>query len=253
MKQYPQSLIDDTTDKAKKPSTRELISEGQGKFLYQSDKPDLVIQEFRTNGMEEGKKRTPPKAIDALRNRISSYLFEYLAGYHIPTHFVTKLSDTQMAVKRTEGIPLVVKVYNGGNEALAKRFGFKENTPLEFPIIEHYLVNAARTGPMVNEYHVYAFSIASPEEFKQINRLASKINAVLRGLCDRRQLMVTDLQLEFGRHKGQIILADELSPLTCHFVDLAAEDKSRRERFLPGGEKNGETLAELCDRLMLKV
>jgi len=76
---------------------------------------------------------------------------------------------------------------------------------------------------------------------------------VLRSLCARRQLGILSLQLEFGKADGQVFLADELTPQTCSFIDCAASSKAERERFLPTGKENIETLIELFDRLSLKV
>jgi len=246
-------MVETNSTKAAKNGKREFICERQGKNLYHSDKPDLIIQEFRSNGVDESKKRGKVRDCDILRNEISTYLFEYIEGFHIPTYFVGKLSDTEMMVKKSEIIPLSVKVYNTGNGVLSQRFGIAESEELEFPIIEHYARQSDNTDAWVNEYHIYAFNIASPEEYKQINRISSKVNAVLRGLCDRRQLTLTGMQLEFGRYKDQVLLCDELSPYTCYFIDPATNDKRRQDRFTPSHENAVESFAELFDRLTLKV
>jgi len=253
MKQPMQSLLEASTEEPARSAKGKLISERHGKLLYQSDKPDLSIQEFSTNGLEEGKKRSRSRDVNALRNEISCYLFEYLEGFRIPTHFVDGLSETEMLVRRMETIHLMIKIYNCATGVLTKRFGLKEGTPLEFPVMEHFYLPENRPAAWVNEYHVYAFGIAKAEEFKQINRAASKVNAVLRALCDRRQLMLADLQLEFGRLKGQVVLGDELSPTTCHFLDLAVSEKEGRDRFHPDQENAVSAFSELRDRLKLRV
>ena len=251
MKQRTLALHDDSSTKSLKSGKRELIIEGRGKNFYQSDKPDLIILEFKHKGATNGEKET--KELSALRSKISSYLFKYLDGFHIPTHFVNKISDTELLVKRLETIPLFVRVYNLASGTLVKRFGLKDGTGLNFPVVEHYQKNGEGGSAWVNEYHIYAFGIATPEEFKQINRIASKVNAVLRGLCDRRQLMLADLQLEFGRYKGQVVLGDELSPLTCRFWDSSPDQKNAKIRSL---QEQGDLLqlfTALSDRLELKV
>ena len=201
----------------------------------------------------KSKRESRSKEVSALRNHISSYLFKYLEGFRIPTHFVSKISDTEMLVRRLEIIPLTIRIYNASAGTIPKRFNVKEGTMLEFPVIEHYNKMNADQYSWVNESHMYAFGITTPEEFKQLNRIASKINAVLRGLCDRRQLMLAELQLEFGKYKDQIVVADELSPSTCRFWDYAVENKGDRNRFSPESEKVEESYATLRDRLELKV
>jgi phosphoribosylaminoimidazole-succinocarboxamide synthase len=253
MKQPMQSLLEVSMEEPARSAKGKLISERHGKLLFESDKPDLAIQEFSTNGLEEGKKRARSRDVNALRNEISCYLFEYLEGFRIPTHFVEGLSDTQMLVRRTETIHLMIKIYNCATGLLTKRFGMKEGAPLEFPVMEHFYLPENRPAAWVNEYHVYAFGIVKAEEFKQINRAASKVNAVLRALCDRRQLMLAELELEFGRLKGQVVLGNELSPSTCRFLDLAASEKEARDRFHPDQENAVAAFSELRDRLKSRV
>ena len=253
MKHQTHPPLAEASTKDVRPGKRALLYEGRVKNLYHSDKPEMIIQEFKSNGIIEGRKRTAAQQLAALKNEISSYLFEYLEGFHLPTHFVSKISETEMMVKRLAMIPLVVKIYNMGGGSLTKRLGLKEWEPLEFPIIEHYYRSDDTSISWVNEYHAYALGLTTPEEFKQINRLASKINAVLRGLCDRRQLMLADFQLEFGRCEGQIVVGDELSPSTCHFVDTTEENKNDRDRFIAEREGAEEMFAVLRDRLALRV
>jgi len=253
MKHQTQSLLDDSTTITEKFSKHELVCERQGKYLYQSDKPDLLIQEFVSGEIGEDKKISPARTIDALRNNISSYLFEYLDGFHIPTHYAGKISDVEMLIKRTDIIPLILKVYNSFNGPLMKRFNVKDSIQTDLPILEHYYDNGVRTNAWVNEYHVYALGIATPEEFKHINRIVSKVNAVLRGLCDRRNLALGELQLEFGRYKGQILLIDEISPLTCRFLDVLNGNKTKRDKFSLDHENSEAALMELSNRLMLKI
>lgn len=253
MKQESRSLLLDLPTKAGKPSKRELIGEGDGKSFYHSEKPDLIIQEFRSLQFEEKKKYSKAKDLSSLRNEISSYLFGYVEGFHIPTHFVSKLSSTAMVVRRAEMIPLNLRIYNSCPEPMLKRFGLLEGTSLDFPILEHFYRNGRRAPSWMNEYHMYALNIVTPDELIQINRLASKVNAVLRGLCDRRKLFIADLQLAFGRFKDQIILGDELSPVTCHFIDVANDGKREQDRFSPDQENSVEAFSELYQRLKLKA
>lgn len=212
-----------------------------------------MIQRFKVNGADEGKKRSRKISLPALKNNISAYLFEYLDGYHIPTHFIRKLSETESLVRKLEMIPLLIRVYNYATGPMARRFGRKEGAPLEFPIIEHYYTAGSQGLSWTNEYHLYAFGILTPDEFRQINRLSTKINAVLRSLCDRRKLNLIDIQLEFGRYNGQIYLGDELSPAVCHFWDALSEGRTQRERFSPDAENAEEAYAELLERLSMRA
>jgi phosphoribosylaminoimidazole-succinocarboxamide synthase len=46
-----------------------------------------------------------------------------------------------------------------------------------------------------------------------------------------RGLILVDFKLEFGLYKGQIILADEISPDTCRFWDSQTREKLDKDRF----------------------
>lgn len=251
MKIPAQGIAEEAGPKPLKSGKRELFCERQGKSFYHTEKSDLLLQEIRSNGFASAKKKAKTRDVATLRNEISAYLLEYVEGFHIPTYFVSKVSPTGMTVKRSEAIPLSVRIYNRGDSMLSERFGLTNGKELDFPVIEHFFQHNGSTPAWVNESHMYAFGIATPEELKAINRISSKVNAVLRGLCDRRQLGLAGLRLEFGRYKGQVILSEELSPATCHFLDQTAEKQP--DRFVVGSGATEESLAELCDRLRLTV
>lgn len=234
-----------------KQTTREILYDGSNKSLYQTDRPEFLIMEFKGSTLDV-KKKTRSKSLSAIRNDISSYLFEYIEGFHIPTHFVKQISEIEMMVKRMEIIPITVKVFNVATGTLTKRFSIKEGTNLTFPVIEHFYKKKDLGTPWLNEFHVYAFNLATPDEFRLLNRLASKVNAVLRALCERRDLILASLSLEFGRCKGQILLGDELSPSTCLFWDKLNTRKAGRETYRIDRPNAEEALMELNNLIQRK-
>jgi len=253
MKQQTVPFPVETTAHSGQSAKNQPIIEGKQKNYYSTEQQGLIIQRFKMEGAEESKKRSRKVSLAGLKNNISAYLFEYLDGYHIPTHFIRKMSETDSLVRKLEMIPLVIRVYNYATGPMARRFGKKEGTPLEFPIIEHYYTAGSPGVSWANEYHLYSFGILTPDEFRQINRLSTKVNAVLRALCDRRKLNLVDIQLEFGRHNAQIYLGDELSPAVCHFWDAAAEGRGARDRFAPDAENAEEAYAELLERISMRA
>jgi len=250
MKQHTSTLGGSSAANGENGATKELYNGKNAQINSFSAETDFSVLKFESEGEEVKDNR---QKIAAIRNTISSYLFEYLHGFHIPTHYVSKLSDIEMSVKRSEPILLIFRIFNTANGQLSKRFGLKEGINIEFPIIEHYYQMNNRGSSWVNEYHIYGLGISTPEEFKQMNRIATKVNAVLRGLCDRRTLFLSEVNLTFGRFKGQPILSGELSPLTCHFLDASHEQKNKRDRFAIMHESSQEALVELADRLTLKA
>ncbi|MBI5216841.1 MAG: hypothetical protein HY960_13900 [Ignavibacteriae bacterium] len=232
---------------------RELFLEGHETNFYHTPDAEYLIQEFISNGQTNGKRTTKKKVMSALRSSISGYLFEHLDGFHIPTHYVKRLSETEIMVRKLDMIPIHVRVYNYCVGSIPERFGLKEGAQLDFPIFEYYYHSPNGQATWVNEHHLYAMGIATPDECKQINRLSSKINAVLRALCLRRKLSLVELQLEFGRFKGQIYLGDDLSPRTCRFGDTSAEKVVDINKYIVNGDDAEGVYAELLDRLSLKI
>ena len=58
-----------------------------------------------------------------------------------------------------------------------------------------------------------------------------------------------DFKIEFGRYKGQIILADEISPDTCRFWDSTTHEKLDKDRFRRDMGGVEEAYQEMMKRL----
>ncbi|HFE54052.1 MAG TPA: phosphoribosylaminoimidazolesuccinocarboxamide synthase [Bacteroidetes bacterium] len=208
------------------------LYEGKAKKIYATSDPELVIQYFKDDATAmDGEKRGVIKGKGIYNNQISAHLFRFLESYHVPTHFVKTLSDREMLVKKVEIIPIEVVVRNVVAGSLAKRLGEEEGKELEEPIVEFYLKDDAQHDPMISEEEILERELATREELDKIKRLALKINAVLKAFFQRRKLKLVDFKLEFGRHDGEIVLADEISPDTCRFWDAETGERLDKDRF----------------------
>ena len=65
-------------------------------------------------------------------------------------------------------MPLEVIVRNIAAGSLSKRLGIPEGTKLAHTVLEFCYKDDALGDPMVNEYHIYAMDLATPEEVKTI-------------------------------------------------------------------------------------
>ena len=229
---------------------KEMLHEGKAKKVWSTEDPQLIIQEFKDDATAfDGKKKGQIKNKGIINNEISSYLFNYLENYYVPTHFVKKLNDRQMLCKKLDIIPIEVVMRNIAAGSLCKRYNVEEGKVLDTPVIELYLKNDDLHDPLMNEYHAYAFGLATPEEIRTIVRSATKINAVLRSFFERRNLKLVDFKLEFGRHKKQILLGDEISPDTCRFWDVISDEKLDKDRFRLDLGKVEEAYEEVKSRI----
>ena len=208
------------------------LYEGKAKILWETDDPALMVQEFKNDATAfDGTKHEVVAEKGMLNNAISSHLFRILAGEGLRTHFVEKLSDTEMLVERLEMLPVEVVVRNVAAGSLVRRLGMAEGECFEPPIIEFYLKNDELHDPVLSEEHIRAMKLATPEQVAEMKRVALAVNAVLRTFLSGRGITLVDFKLEFGTRGGELVLGDEITPDTCRFHDAATGEVMDKDRF----------------------
>lgn len=209
-----------------------LIYEGKAKKVFEGDAPDRVIQYFKDDATAfNAQKRGTIPGKGVVNNRVSERLFRLLEAGGVPTHFLDRLSDREMLAKRVTIIPLEVVVRNRVAGSLAKRLGLEEGPPITPPLVELYYKNDALGDPLITDDHVRLLNLADPAGLAEIRRLALKINDLLAPFFHERGMSLVDFKLEFGRHHGAIVLADEISPDTCRFWDRQTGESMDKDRF----------------------
>lgn len=218
----------------KQASVRPLrkLYEGKAKIVYETEDPGLMILHFKDDAtaFNARKKGTIPQK-GVYNNKISSVVFQYLEERGVSTHYVRTLSDREMLVKRLQIIPIEVVMRNIVAGSLAKRLGLEEGMRLDSPVLELYYKSDALGDPMINEYHVRILGIATPEELLRLKEMAMHINGLLLQYFEHRGILLVDFKLEFGRHKGKILLGDEITPDGCRFWDRRTMEKLDKDRF----------------------
>jgi len=211
---------------------RELIYEGKAKRVYTTDNPDLVIQYFKDDATAfNAKKRGTIVSKGILNNEMSETFFRLLEKNGIPTHFVERLNEREMLVKRLQIIPVETVVRNVIAGSLAKRLGLDEGKTLSQPILEYFYKSDPLDDPMINASIAVALGMATPAELQRVDELALKTNAVLRAFLESKGILLVDMKLEFGRHHNEILLGDEICPDTCRFWDATTREKLDKDRF----------------------
>ena len=228
----------------------EAFYEGKAKILYATDDPDLIIQHFKDDATAfNAQKRGTIQEKGIMNNKISEALFKLLETEGVPTHFVRRLNDREMLVRRLEIIPVEVIVRNVIAGSLAKRLGLKEGDPLSRPTLEYCYKSDPLGDPMINEFHIRALGWATDGELKEIEALSFRVNDLLKDFFDHRDLILVDFKLEFGRHHGKIYLGDEISPDTCRLWEKGSLEKLDKDRFRRDLGKVEEAYQEVCRRV----
>lgn len=229
----------------------EMLYEGKAKKVYRIEDEKLYIVEYKDdatafNGLKKG--TIVNKGI--MNNEISTKLFEMLEQSGVKTHFVKKLNEREMLVKKVQIVPLEVLVRNYAAGSLSKRLGLEEGLKLPVTVLEFCYKNDELGDPMINEYHIQAMNLASDSEVELIKKMSLKINELLCDYMLKRGIILVDFKLEFGRTpEGEIILADEISPDTCRLWDNETHEKLDKDRFRRDLGKVEEGYMEVVRRL----
>lgn len=145
----------------------------------------------------------------------------------IPTHFVEEIDDRNTVVKKVQIVPLEVIIRNVAAGSFSKRYGVPEGTKFASPTIEFSYKNDDLGDPLINDYHALALNLATAEEIDTIKKMAFAVNEEMKAFFGKLNIDLIDFKLEFGRFKGQIVLADEISPDTCRFWEAGSWDTTK--------------------------
>lgn len=209
------------------------LYEGKAKKVYNTTDENCYIVSYKDDATAfNGLKKGTIEGKGSINNRVSNYLMSLLEKEGIPTHVVEQLNDRETVVKKVKIVPLEVIVRNIAAGSLSKRLGLPEGTKLASPVLEFCYKDDELGDPMVNEYHIYAMNIATPEELKEIADYSFRVNDFLIKFLSKCNIDLVDFKIEFGRTPdGKIILADEISPDTCRFWDSTTHEKLDKDRF----------------------
>lgn len=227
------------------------IYEGKAKKLFETKDPDLLIQEFKDDATAfDATKRGTIVNKGVINNKLSEKIFGLLERKGVPTHFVKRLNDRDMLVKRVKIVPIEVTMRNIVAGGMSKLLGMDEGIILKEPVLEYHFKEDKLHDPLINEYHVRALGIATDKELDSIDKYSFKVNDELKKFFDSKGLILVDFKLEFGRYKGKIILADEVSPDTCRLWDKITKEKLDKDRFRRDMGNVEEAYQEVLRRVM---
>lgn len=229
-----------------------LLYEGKAKSVFETDNPAELLVYFKDDATAgNGAKHDIIEGKGIINNKISEFFFKQLKDRGIKSHFVEKIGEREMIVKRLDMIKLEVVVRNIVAGSLVKRLGLAEGTPLTVPIVEYYYKSDELGDPMLNRYHIMALDLAKIDELNQMEHIAFTVNTILRDLLKAKNVDLIDFKLEFGRFDSEVILADEISPDNCRFWDTVTHEKLDKDRFRQDLGGVQEAYKEMLDRLTM--
>ena len=227
------------------------IYEGKAKQLYETNDKDLVIVHYKDDATAgNGVKKGTIKDKGIINNKITAKLFSVLEKNGIRTHFKEMLNERDQLCEKLEIVPLEVIVRNVITGSMAKRVGIADGTIPKTTIFEICYKNDEYGDPLINDYHAVAMGLATFDELKYIYETTSKINDLLKKVFDEEGITLVDFKIEFGKNsKGEILLADEITPDTCRLWDKATGKKLDKDRFRQDLGGIEEAYIEILNRL----
>ncbi|MDD4202136.1 MAG: phosphoribosylaminoimidazolesuccinocarboxamide synthase [Candidatus Omnitrophica bacterium] len=210
----------------------EQLYEGKAKKLYATKDPDVLLQEFKDDATAfDATKRGTIVEKGIVNNKISAVLFQLLETKGVETHFLKSIDERHMLVKKVKIVPIEVTIRNIVAGGMSKMLGLEEGIVLKEPVLEYHYKDDALHDPLFNEYHIKALKLCTEKELETIKLRSFEINNILKHFFLERKIDLVDFKLEFGRYKGKIILADEISPDTCRFWEKGTKRKLDKDRF----------------------
>ena len=230
---------------------KDFIYEGKAKQVYSTDDENLVIIHYKDDATAgNGVKKGTIKDKGIINNKITAKLFSVLEKNGIRTHFKEMLNERDQLCEKLEIVPLEVIVRNVITGSMAKRVGIADGTIPKTTIFQISYKNDEYGDPLINDYHAVAMGLATFDELKYIYETTSKINDLLKKVFDEEGITLVDFKIEFGKNsKGEILLADEITPDTCRLWDKATGKKLDKDRFRQDLGGIEEAYIEILNRL----
>ncbi|SEM14013.1 phosphoribosylaminoimidazole-succinocarboxamide synthase [Syntrophus gentianae] len=147
--------------------------------------------------------------------RMSVFFFEKLEAAGIKTHFVrSDLDEATMEV-------LPAKVFGRGLEVICRRravgsffrrYGDYIEEGASLPLyVEMTFKDDDRDDPLVTRDGLVVLGILSGREYDVIKEETRKITGIIAGDLLEKGMELYDIKLEFGYHRDELLLIDEIS------------------------------------------
>ncbi len=216
-------------------SKGEMLYEGKAKKIFSIEgEPKLLWQEFKDSFTAfNGEKKATMEGKGKINRAIASLIFQKLNSEKIPSHWVADEGETDMVTQKLEMIDLEVVVRNILAGSTAKKFGIKEGTPLNKPLVEFYYKKDELGDPFISDDQALMLETVKNEgDLESLKSRAIAVNTVLLDLFKNSGIKLVDFKLEFGYSPdGEIVLGDEISPDSCRLWDAETNEKMDKDRF----------------------
>lgn len=212
----------------------ELLYEGKAKRIFSVlENKNLLWQEFKNsltafNGVKKGEFDVK----GTLNRNISAKIFNDLKSHGVNSHMIGLDGDNVMITQKLQMIPLEVVMRNVVAGSLKKKFDLGEGTKIDPCLVEFYYKKDELNDPFISDDQILMMKLISKEQIEEIKKLGLKVNKHLKEFFAKANIDLVDFKIEVGTdEKGNILLADEISPDSCRLWDSKTKEKFDKDRF----------------------
>lgn len=194
------------------------IARGKTKALFESpEAPDFVVMKSTDNiTAGDGARRNVIGGKGRLAAQTTARVFRLLNLCGFPTHYLSggeDDDDNEILVRRCQMIPLEVVTRGVAAGSYVKRKTVPRGTLLVPRVLEFFIKDDANHDPMIEPDEIVARGIATPAEVAAMGEIARMVFEVLAHAWRRRDVLLIDLKIEFGRlasgeNRGALVIAD---------------------------------------------
>lgn len=199
-----------------------ILEEAAKKDLPMDDQNYMLLK-YQDFLVAENNKKIKVKDLAAKFASINAFFFDYLKEYHIPVLFLKTHNGSSLKFIKHERFPFFIKILNVIDRRTAKIFRRREGELLNLPVFEIHHPDGKDS--LVTESHLITFDICTNEELRLMNRICSKVNAVLKFFFERRNILLSEIICRFGKSENKIYLVDDFTPTSIKIIPQNTDGK----------------------------
>jgi phosphoribosylaminoimidazole-succinocarboxamide synthase len=195
------------------------VARGKTKILYEKPgQPDVLIVQATDNiTAGDGARRDEIVGKGRIAAKTTARVFRLLNLTGLPTHYLSggeDDDDNEMLVRRCTMIPLEVVVRGVAAGSLVRRKpGIARGSVLVPRMVEFFLKDDANHDPLIEPDEIVHRGIANAQEIGLMSEVARITFEILAHAWRRRETLLVDLKIEFGRliggeGRGNLVIAD---------------------------------------------
>jgi len=224
------------------------IAHGKTKVLYESPgQPDMaVVKQTDSISAGDGARRNEIAGKGRLAAQTTARVFRLLNLCGLPTHYLSGGEDddqNEMLVRRCNMIPLEVVVRGVAAGSLVKRNPNMQRGAILIPrMLEFFVKDDANHDPLITPDEIVSRNIAQPQEIAAMSEIARITFEILAHAWRKRDVMLVDLKIEFGRlaggeNQGQLVVADVIDNDSWRIWPGGREDRMLDKQIYRNLEK----------------